>query len=657
MNSAALAPSPTLLPRLHAWRLRRANVEFAVLGMIATAIAFYAALLLELKAPATAAITVWVVANTRPGHVLSKSIYRVLGTILGAAASIAIVSTLNSMPWMLFTALALWIAVCTGIGNMMRHFRAYFGLLAGYTAAFIVLGAYLQPDHVLDVALDRTSAIVIGVLSMSLVVSLLGVRRSAADMETTLRGIHRKCLDAIRDRWQMAPAELTTSRLALSRAYVEAEALLEYANLERPGFHLHVRELRALTGLLLDVVDASRLASHQLDRDGTPSEQRREIRAIFMEIREALEPAITRQDENSLAQTRSALDQVRLMIIASAGLSQTPRERGLLLPISHLLEEWVPRLDAPSLAAIPLRNPVQPDFRGAGRHVLRTFLGLMAAIAFWNLTGWQEGAAFLINGAAFCALSSTTAHPAKALLMFSKATAVAATAGFFCKFFLMPHADGFGTLMLCLAAMLVPIGCCAFSSRPLLDIIGMTSGLFMLALIQPSNHMNYDPAQYASSAIAAVFGAFFLSIIFSLILPTRPEKEAANVTKAFTRSVRGLIDWPLAPSIHVWRLIAHRHLRNLQSKAMVTPSHLAEGLRLLDQGTCLLRLRGLSTPLEASLKATIGRVLLTPTPTAFFAAIAEIQNSSAIDESLRTTLSAWLSELASTLPAHSRHDS
>src|SRR6218665_1565516 len=98
MNSAVLPAvplSPKLLPRLHAWRLRRANVEFAVLGMIAAAIAFYAALLLELKAPATAAITVWVVANTRPGHVLSKSVYRVLGTILGAAASIAIVSTLD----------------------------------------------------------------------------------------------------------------------------------------------------------------------------------------------------------------------------------------------------------------------------------------------------------------------------------------------------------------------------------------------------------------------------------------------------------------------------------------------------------------------------------------------------------------------------------
>lgn len=642
-------PSPSLLSRLHDWRLRRSNVEFAVLGMIATAIAFHAAISLNLKAPGTAAITVWVVANTKPGHVISKSVYRVLGTILGAAASIAIVATLDSVPLLLFVALALWIAVCTGIGNLFRNFRTYFGLLAGYTAAFIVMGAYKHPDLVLDVALDRTSAIVIGVLSMSLVVSLLGVRRSAGDMEKALRRIHRQCLAAIRQRWEMTAEELTASRLALSRSYAETEALLEYANLESPGFHLHTRELRALTGLLLDVVDASRLASHQLERSQASPEQRKEIRSIFAEIADALEPAINQQDERSLAETRRSLEQVKVMVTASVACAASTSERELLHPMAHLLEQWIPQLTPPALDRLPLRDPLEADFRGAARHILRTFLGLMAVIAFWNITGWQEGSFFLINAAAFCALSSTMNHPAKALLMFAKATAVAAVAGFFCKFFLMPHAEDFWSLMACLAIVLVPIGCLSFSRRPVLDVIGMTAGLFMLALIQPSNHMTYDPAQYVSSAIAAVFGGLFLFAIFSLILPTRPEKEADAVLKRLARSVRNLIAWPIAPSLHTWRITAHRHLRNLQLKGLVTPQQLEEGLRLLDHGSCLLRLRLLSRSADQETRTAIDPMLPDLTKASATNALNALRQNPETRGSSRATISAQLEELITLL--------
>jgi len=643
-----------LFSRLHQWRLRHANVEFALLAMIATGIAFHTAISLNLKAPSTAAVTVWVVVNTRPGHVLSKSVYRVLGTICGALASIAIVVSLNSVPWFLFTALALWVAVCTGLGNLLRQFRTYFGLLAGYTAAFIVLGAYQRPDHVLDVALDRTSAIVIGVLSMSLVVSLLGVRRSAAEMEDSLRAIHRRCLEAIRDRWEMSAEALVSSRLALVRSHINTAALLEYADLEDPGFRHHTRELRALTGCLLEVLDASRLAARQLDRAEASAAWRQEVRTIFLEMAEALESTVERPDEEGLAETRARLMQLRQLVATAATLAETPAEKELLHPLLHLLDRWLPLLTPEKLAGLPLRDPLQVDVRGGLWHVLRTFSGLMAGVIFWHATGWQEGPGFLINGAAFCALASTSAHPAKTLLMFSKATAVAAAAGFLCKFFLMPHAVDFWSLMLCLAAVLVPTGCLAFSKRPQLDIIGMTSGLFMLAMMQPSNHMTYDPAQYVSSALAAVFGAFFLSVVFSLILPTRPEREAASTLRDFRRSMRGLVDLPWLPSLHAWRMNAHRRLVTLQAKGG-TPADLDEGLRVLDEGGCLLRLRLLSGGLEGALRTAVHQVIIAArrgvrsiaTADATGRALVELTANPPAGETSRHTLAAHLSELRS----------
>jgi uncharacterized membrane protein YccC len=370
-----------------------------------------------------------------------------------------------------------------------------------------------------------------------------------------------------------------------------------------------------------------------------------------------LDPAVTRQDEDSLANTRSSLAAILQRIRAEAKGALTQEERELWHPIARMLGEWLPRLDPAVLGQMPLKDPLQAHIRGAARHALRTFLALMAAIAFWNATGWQEGTGFLINAAAFCALASTASHPARVLLWFGLSTVVAAVAGFFFKFFLLPQADGYWSLMLCLAVVLVPLGCCMFARHPLVETIGATAGLFMLALVQPSNHMTYDPAQYVSSSIAAAFGAFFLYAVFTLILPTRPETEAASALQAFRRTLRGLVDWSQIPSFHTWRLSAHRQLSHLQRGAQVTPAQLVEGLRMLDYGSCLLRLRVLSSSLEEGQRAAVEQVLVLgrsahePARGPALKALTLLGEPARVSEELRATLSQQLRELLSLMPS------
>ncbi|MFD1561165.1 FUSC family protein [Paraburkholderia silviterrae] len=60
---------------------------FAVRTALASLIALYIAMRMNLDDPKWAAITVWVVAQSSRGMSLSKSQYRIMGTALGAVAA------------------------------------------------------------------------------------------------------------------------------------------------------------------------------------------------------------------------------------------------------------------------------------------------------------------------------------------------------------------------------------------------------------------------------------------------------------------------------------------------------------------------------------------------------------------------------------------
>jgi hypothetical protein len=220
-------------------------------------------------------------------------------------------------------------------------------------------------------------------------------------------------------------------------------------------------------------------------------------------------------------------------------------------------------------------------------------LTLLLAIGFWALTGWNEGPAFVFNCAAFCALNAGMAHPGKSLGMIAVSGAVAAGAGFFLKFRLLPQASGFLALILCLATVLVPIAFMTRSRNPWVATIGATGGFLVLALVQPANHMSYNPAAYLSASSATIFAALFAIPAFSLILPTRAEKEAARLLRALRHkaihSSAGFI------TIHpdAWRVTAGDLLVKLQLNPLTTPSQLEAGLWSADIGSLLIRLRGL----------------------------------------------------------------
>ncbi len=113
--------------------------------------------------------TVYIVAQPLIGAMRSKAIYRLLGTLIGAAATVVLVPNLVDAPELLTAALALWTGVCLYIALLDRTPRSYLFMLAGYTAVLIGFPAVSTPDMIWDIALARAEEIGLGIICTTVI--------------------------------------------------------------------------------------------------------------------------------------------------------------------------------------------------------------------------------------------------------------------------------------------------------------------------------------------------------------------------------------------------------------------------------------------------------------------------------------------------------
>src|ERR1700757_4686675 len=90
-------------------RMPASSWAFAIRIWLAIVVALYVAFWLELEAPSTAALTVTILALPTRGEVLDKAVFRLIATVLGLAASIAIVGLFAQTDTLLLAAFAAWL--------------------------------------------------------------------------------------------------------------------------------------------------------------------------------------------------------------------------------------------------------------------------------------------------------------------------------------------------------------------------------------------------------------------------------------------------------------------------------------------------------------------------------------------------------------------
>ena len=551
--------------------------------LLAMAIAFHAALWLQLSSPASSMVTVMIVASLSRGAILSKGFWRIFGTVMGAAAAVVITAWFGQTPILFLVAFGAWLGLCTFISSLFRHFRAYGAVLAGYTVALIAAGAIANPEHVLDYALARLAVVTLGVVVSTVVTMIFqpsvttNVMRSRA--RASLRGVAKLLLSRA-DGVAMDDPAFVAERTRLAGDIERLDETVEFSGAEATDVNRHAASIRrglaALYAALLSVSVAGQslnrltMAAHAAaDRDETAGSGEAAATAEDQTAAGSDLPlAGTGVAESLSAEVRGLLQDVaaydpqdrhaaiqlseRIATVAR-DVTRVQGERGSLDEVTTLARihqelEQLHDCVAPFAAWQETRRPYHRGSRLRSFHDYPTAIrnGVRAAIAvliggfFIYFTGWwPAGPTALIILAASCGLLSNAPSAAAASIQFGKGITYSSVVAFIYAFWILPHITGYPMMF----ASLVPVLAVAIygSTIPRFGLLSVGFVIFFLTQINFANQMNYDIVTFTNNTLAFTLGAWATVLAFRVVWPPNPMRDASHLTRRIRRATERLI--------------------------------------------------------------------------------------------------------------------
>ncbi|MHC2334202.1 FUSC family protein [Bradyrhizobium sp. USDA 4454] len=445
---------------------------FAVRVWVATILALFVSFWLQLEIPSTAAVTVAILAEPTRGQALDKAGFRLLATIVGVIASLAITGLFSQARDLVLAASAVWLGLCVFAARLLDGYRAYAAALSGYTVGIIAIQQIDNPQNVFEISMERGAAIVVGIASIAVVNVLLLAPDRHPRLMAQLEAIHRRVR-------QYASVALhgqgnSTTFLSLIREIVELRPVIESAALELSSGSVRSAAARsAAVGLVAELEAASTFNSSpaHLDRE-TAAWQAKEL---------------LRRDEN----VRQALLALRWA-------------------------EWPATL---------WRAPLYRSYRIAAESGLRAALWFAIASIIFVWAGWSAASVSLYLVAAVAALGATTPNPRGFTTIALIGAPIAAVLAGILEFSVLDGSDAFLVLAIALAPFTIGAALLTTSQSLLWSGLGRVNLIAITTILAPSNPQNYDPQTFLFISVFLVTAAAVLLAAQMLIPPLSDERQ------------------------------------------------------------------------------------------------------------------------------------
>lgn len=540
---------------------------FALRTIAAGLLTLYLAFLFDLDQPKWSIMAVVIISQPLGGMVLARSFGQVIGTTMGAVVAVTIMAIFPQAPLPFIITLAVWLAICTAGGTLLRYTSSQAFVLSGYTAVVIALLAIPDQDGTFLLAVTRVTETLLAVACVCFV-SLLTARPEAVardyftkiDQITKLLATHASAVI----RTEESEADFEQRQMQLLGQISALEGVRRHLYFDAP----RLRSANSLVQLLGNqlVLLTARLTALRHQRlllterwDGDLPEEIQRIRAeelafldelaqqgrsLSSEKRQHFTTLQQRFDE--LAYRTEQLLESMPATLRSLAWSLRWEQARMLQQLEQILE-LSDAIQSGRPASSMFRgqeNPLHLDFTLATMNAVRAFCALIVAGLIWIETGWDGARAGMVLVGILCSLMSTFPRPLLAVQSYARGFGLALVASALLQFMFVPMISNFEMLALLLAPLLYAVAV-GLASPPTTGT-GIGLGLTTFLLLGP---VNTGLGQNSATQWFEFAGAYTCSTVlalsvYALIFPFRPVLRIRRLHKENCEQVYALLKTP-----------------------------------------------------------------------------------------------------------------
>ena len=508
--------------------------RYALRNSLAMCLALWVAFVLELDEPYWALTSAAVVSFPTIGGVISKSIGRIFGSLVGAAASVAIAGHCLNDPWLFTLFIAAWIGLCTYISNHYQNNVSYAFALAGYTAAIIAFGTVNVTDtqQIFDIAQARVCEVITGILCGGMMMMILPSTSDGEALLTSLRRMQQRLLEHAAMLWQ---PEVTAQMRTSHEGVIGQILTMNLLRIQAFWSHYRLRRQNNLLNYLL----------HQQLRITSVISSLRRMLLNWPDRPANLMPVLTQLLDELRDPTTDKYRLARLLQQIAPQDAADYRHRAFWLRLRDFCwlylrcNRWLQRLE--SATAVSDLQP--PRVTSLARHTdsyeaayngLRTFLCIVIGCAYWINTQWDAGSAALTLTAISCVLYSSTPSPINSVSTLLKAVLLLSVACFVVKFGLMIQIDDFWVFCAFLFLILVTMQMLKLQNPPYAALWGQLI-VFMGSFLTVSNPPSYDYQSFINDNIGKIVGVLLAGLAFQILRPSSDKRKSRRIIRALRR--------------------------------------------------------------------------------------------------------------------------
>ncbi len=512
--------------------------RYALRNSIAMCLALSIAYALTLDQPYWAMTSAAVVSFPTVGGVISKSLGRIAGSIIGATASLIIAGHTLNDPWLFTFAMATWLATCTWVSCQYQNNVAYAFALAGYTAAIIAFPMVntLETTELWDIAQARVCEVIVGILCGAFMMMVLPSTSDGEALLKALKNMHDRLLEHASMLWK---PETTDAIRTAHESIISQILTMNLLRIQAFWSHYRFRQQNQLLNYLL----------HQQLRLTSIISSIRRMLLNWPDAPAHLWPLL----ETLLRElARPEVSKYEIARLLHQMMPESPddyRHRAFWLRLRYFCwlwldgRRWLRRLET----ATPVESLNPPGAPSLARHTdnaenswsaFRTFCVITLTGAWCIATQWEAGSAALTLAAICCVLYSASPSPAGSVSMLLRTLGLLSLFSFMVKFGLMIQISELWQFLIFLLPLLITMQFFKLQHKKYAGLWGQLI-VFMGSFISVTNPPEYDFADFLNTNLAKVIGVALCWVAFSLLRPSSDKRKGRRHIRALRR---GFID-------------------------------------------------------------------------------------------------------------------